>query len=140
MKMSAEEIVKAYNADRSRENMQRIADENGCTLHEIGEFLKDSANMPQNKRPGRPKKQKADKTLDNKNKITCSKVEPIEENKRPHTYLISPLLETIAKEKIAELRRKCDFFKTKAMEAEIEADELQDFLNGGYSDGQKDGI
>lgn len=140
MKMTAEEIVKAYNADRSRENMQRIADENGCTLHEIGEFLKDAANMPQKKRLGRPKKQKADKTLDNKNKIMRSKVEPIEENKRPHTYLIPPTLETMAKEKIAELRRKCDFFKTKAMEAEIEADELQDFLNGGYSDGQKDGI
>lgn len=140
MKMTAEEIVKAYNSDRSRENMQHIADENGCTIHEIGEFLKNAADNPQKKRPGRPKKLKADGTLKDKTKNVRPKVKPIEEELRPHTYLIPPVLETLAKEKIEEFRRKADFFKTKAMEAEIEADELQDFLNGGYSDGQEDGV
>lgn len=140
MKWSAERIVKEYKKDISRANMERIAKENDCTLKEIGEFLQQAALEPLKKRPGRPKKQKADKTKKDENQKVRPKVEPVEENKRPHTYLIPPVLENIAKEKIAELRRKCDFFKTKAMEAEIEADELQDFLNGGYCNGQKDGI
>lgn len=140
MKMSAEEIVKAYNEDRSRANMQRIAEKNDCTIHEVGEFLKNAAKTPKKRGPGRPKKKKEDASLKDSFENTSRIVEPIEENMRPHTYLIPPVLETIAKEKIAELRRRSEFFKNKAKESDIEADELQDFLNGGYSDGQKDGI
>lgn len=140
MKMSAEEIVRAYNEDRSRANMQRIAEKNDCTIHEVGEFLKNAAKTPKKRGPGRPKKKKADDSLKDSFEKTSPIVEPIEENMRPHTYLIPPLIEQMTNEKIAELRRKSEFFMTKAKEADIEADELQDFLNGGYSDGQKDGI
>lgn len=49
MKMTAEEILAMYNKDRSRENMQKIADLNGCTMHDIGEFLKAAADTPKKK-------------------------------------------------------------------------------------------
>ena len=140
MKWSAERIVEEYKKDISRANMERIAQENDCTLKEIGEFLQQAALEPLKRRPERPKKQKADKTKKDENQKVRLKVEPVEENKRPHTYLIPTTIESMAKAKIEELRRRVEFFKTKAQEAELEADELQDFLNGGYCNGQKDGV
>lgn len=57
MKMTAEEILKSYNADPSRENMIQLAHDNECTLQEIGQFLKDAA--AENERPEeKPKKKK----------------------------------------------------------------------------------
>lgn len=53
MKMTAEEIVKIYKADPSRETMLQLARDNECTLKDIGEFLKDAATPK--KKPGRPK-------------------------------------------------------------------------------------
>lgn len=43
MKMTAEEIVKIYKSDPSKETMQQLAIDNDCTLKDIGEFLKAAA-------------------------------------------------------------------------------------------------
>lgn len=140
MKMTAEEILAMYNKDRSRENMQKIADLNGCTMHDIGEFLKAAADTPKKRGPGRPKKSSGDKTKSNKKSDTRNKVEALPEEKRSHKYLIPEIVENLTREKIDEYRRKADFFREKADEEELKADELQDFLNGGFCDGTKDGI
>lgn len=68
MKMTAEEIVKIYKSDPSKETMQQLAIDNDCTLKDIGEFLKaaaaakteetqQAAEAPaeEKKKPGRPK-------------------------------------------------------------------------------------
>ena len=68
MKMTAEEIVKIYKSDPSKETMQQLAIDNNCTLKDIGEFLKaaaaakteeiqKAAEKPaeEKKGPGRPK-------------------------------------------------------------------------------------
>lgn len=140
MKMTAEEILAMYNQDRSRENMQKIADLNGCTMHDIGEFLKAAADTPKKRGPGRPKKPSSEKTKSNKKTDTRNKVEALPEEKRSQKYLIPEIVESLTREKIDEYRRKADFFREKAAEEELKADELQDFLNGGFCDGAKDGI
>ena len=140
MKMTAEEILAMYNKDRSRENMQKIADLNGCTMHDIGEFLKAAAVTPKKRGRGRPKKPSGDKTKSNKKSGTRNKVEALPEEKRSQKYLIPEIVENLTREKIDEYRRKADFFREKAAEEELKADELQDFLNGGFCDGAKDGI
>ena len=140
MKMTAEEILAMYNEDRSRENMKKIADLNNCTMHEVGEFLKAAADTPKKRKPGRPKKPGSKSTKNNKMDNSRKKVEPLPEEKRPKTYLIPEIVETMAKEKIEEFRRKAEFFRTKAQEEDLRADELQDFLNGGFCNGAKDGI
>lgn len=140
MKMTAEEILAMYNEDRSRENMQKIADLNGCTMHDVGEFLKAAADTPKKRGPGRPKKLSSDKTKSNKKSDTRNKVEALPEEKRSQKYLIPEIVESLTREKIDEYRRKADFFREKAAEEELKADELQDFLNGGFCDGAKDGI
>lgn len=73
MKMTAEEIVKIYKSDPSRETMQQLAIDNDCTMREIGEFLKAAAKKTEEiqqdaekpaeekKGPGRPKKTKEPK-------------------------------------------------------------------------------
>lgn len=74
MKMTAEEIVKIYKSDPSRETMQQLAIDNDCTMKDIGEFLKaaaaakteeiqQAAEKPaeEKKGPGRPKKTKEPK-------------------------------------------------------------------------------
>ena len=71
MKMTAEEIVKIYKSDPSKETMQQLAIDNDCTLKDIGEFLKEAAAAKtektqqaaekpaeEKKGPGRPKKTK----------------------------------------------------------------------------------
>lgn len=140
MKMTAEEILAMYNEDRSRENMQKIADLNGCTMHDVGEFLKAAADTPKKRGPGRPKKPSSDKTKSNKKTETRKKVEPLPEEKRSKKYLIPEIIENLTKAKIDEFRRKAEFFREKALEEDLRADELQDFLNGGFCDGTKDGI
>lgn len=73
MKMTAEEIVKIYKSDPSRETMQQLAIDNDCTMKDIGEFLKAAATAKkteeimqdaekpaeapaeEKKKPGRPK-------------------------------------------------------------------------------------
>lgn len=69
MKMTAEEIVKIYKSDPSKETMQQLAIDNDCTLKDIGEFLKAAATAKkteeimqdaeapaeEKKKPGRPK-------------------------------------------------------------------------------------
>ena len=69
MKMTAEEIVKIYKSDPSKETMQQLAIDNDCTIKDIGEFLKaaaaakkteeimQAAEAPaeEKKKPGRPK-------------------------------------------------------------------------------------
>lgn len=74
MKMTAEEIVKIYKSDPSRETMQQLAIDNDCTMKDIGEFLKAAATAKteeiqqaaekpaeEKKGPGRPKKTKEPK-------------------------------------------------------------------------------
>lgn len=75
MKMTAEEIVKIYKSDPSKETMQQLAIDNDCTLKDIGEFLKAAATAKkteeimqdaeapaeEKKGPGRPKKTKEPK-------------------------------------------------------------------------------
>lgn len=72
MKMTAEEIVKIYKSDPSKETMQQLAIDNDCTMKDIGEFLKAAATAKkteeimqnpitaeapaeEKKKPGRPK-------------------------------------------------------------------------------------
>lgn len=96
MKMTAEEIVKSFKEDSSRENMQRLADENECSLHDIGEFLKEEAakntpaadkkkaGWPKGKKRG-PKPQKVSEketTLNNTNEKVEIKVESREAEMR----------------------------------------------------------
>lgn len=134
MKMTAEEILEAYNRDISHANMQRIADENGCTIKEIGEFLKAAAAEPQKKKPGRPKGRKntqTDATKKDVSKQTCNKVEPLPDELRAKKYLIPPVIESISLEKIDEYRRLAKIHLDEAKRLELEANELQDFLNGG---------
>ena len=64
MKDSIEQIVARYKADPSSENMRQIAIDNGCTMHEIGQMLKDAA-APKKKSHGRPKKPSSDTTKKN---------------------------------------------------------------------------
>lgn len=77
MKMTAEEIVKIYKADPSRETMLQLARDNECTLKDIGEFLKDAATPK--KKPGRPRKKPknevCDTTKKDKNKKVVLKVD-----------------------------------------------------------------
>lgn len=57
MRMTAEEIVKVYNENPTRETMERIAEKNECSIQEIGEFLKNTAKeQGEKKGPGRPRK------------------------------------------------------------------------------------
>lgn len=139
MKMSAREIFSEYNKDRSRENMQRIADMNGCTLHEVGEFLKNAAT-PEKKKPGRPKKLSSEPTKKDEESNTSNIIEPLPEEKRAQKYLIPEEVEIITREKIAEHKRMAEMFQQKAAEAILKANELQDFLNGGCVYGHEDAI
>lgn len=132
MKMTAEEIVAAYKADSSKANMQMLAELNGCSLKEIGEFLQNAAKK---RKPGRPKKLSSEATKRNKNQNLSNKVESLPEEKRAKKYLIPPILESISKEKIEEYRRTAEIHRNKAAELEIQANELQDFLNGGGQNG-----
>lgn len=140
MKMTAEEIVSMYNQDKSRSNMRKIAELNGCTIHEVGEFLKNAASQPTKRKPGRPKSSSTRKTKKDTKSKTRNKVEPLPDELRPKTYIIPPLVESLTKSKIEELRRRSEYFENEAKRLGLEADELQDFLNGGFCDGKKDGI
>ena len=139
MKMSAEEIITEYQKDPSRANMVKIAEANNATLEEIGNYLKDAA-APK-KKMGRPKGSKnrkstrSDKTLKDTSKKTSDKVESLPREMRANKYLIPPLLESIAKEKIDEYRRIAEIHREQAQKLDLEANELQDFLNGGLCDG-----
>lgn len=150
MKMEADEIVALYKANPTRETMQKIAKANDCTIHEVGEFLRDCANKSQEvkKRRGRPKKDKAQsrnststqKTKKDNSEKTEIKNESEEAKKRPHSYLIPDLVAKATKEKVEELRRMGRIHSEKAEECFMLANECEDFLNGGYYNGQEDGL
>ena len=135
MKDSIEQIVARYKADPSRENMKRIADDNGCTMKEIGEFLKD-ASTP--KKPGRPKTPRSEATKKGTNKKVSNKIDSDEGEMCSKKYLIPQIIESITKEKIAELSRLQEIHINKAKELELEIDELKDFLSGGFNYGDKE--
>ena len=144
MKMTAEEILASFKSDSSRENMQRLADENGCTMKEIGQFLKDAATPK--KKPGRPKGSKAlksssrENTLKDKEKNASTKEDSFEGIMLARKYLIPPIIKSLTQEKIEELSRLKLIHENKALELKIEIDELTDFLDGGFIDGEEEGI
>ena len=147
MKMTADEIFAMYDKNRSRETMQKIADLNDCTIKEVGEFLKDVANRPKRK-PGRPKKEKAeepiltgieetkkDKTEESENKVVS---EPVKNSR--HSYMIPEVVVEATREKIAEARRKAKYYEEKAEEYNLIVLECEDFLEGGWCSGTEDGL
>lgn len=89
MKMTAEEIVKRYKADPTRETMLQLAHENDCTIKEIGEFLKDAAarKLGRPKGSGRgkkkPKNEECETTIKDTNKKVTPKMDSLEEEMRP---------------------------------------------------------
>lgn len=65
MKMTAEEITKAYKSDPTKETMRQLALDNECSIADIGLFLKEAADKQKaetaktetaKKKPGRPAK------------------------------------------------------------------------------------
>lgn len=135
MKDSIEQIVSKYKADPSRENMKRIADDNGCTMKDIGELLKNAAIK---KKPGRPKSPRSEATKKGTNKKASIKDNSNEGEMHSKKYLIPQIIESITKEKIAELLRLQEIHVNKAIELELEIDELKDFLSGGFDYGDKE--
>lgn len=143
MKETAEQIVKRYKADPSRENMQQIALDNDCTMQEIGEFLKDAATPK--KKPGRPKSKEASERKKipseaikkRKNEKVSNKSDSVERKMLAKTYLIPPVMLSIGKEKAEEYRRLAEIHKVKARELELQAIEIEDFLEGGFTDGNE---
>lgn len=144
MKMTAEEIVEMYEKDRSRDCMQRIADLNGCTIKEVGEFLK-NASQPKRK-PGRPKKEQeskepeCDNTLKDDFEKLENKVESVPVKKPRHTYMIPEVVVEATKQKIEDARRMAKFHEDKAQEYNLIVMECEDFLFGGFCNGQEDGL
>lgn len=137
MKDSIEQIVAKYKADPSKENLRQIAIDNGCTMHEIGQMLKDAA-APKKKSPGRPKKPSSDTTKKNTKEKASIKDDSNEGEMHAKKYLIPQIIESITKEKIAELLRLQEIHINKAKELELEIDELKDFLSGGFDYGDKE--
>lgn len=140
MKMTAEEIVKLYNANPCHETMEKIAKANECSIHDVGAFLKSVAETPEKRKPGRPKKPSTDSTKKDESEKSEIKNESDEVKKHPHTYLIPDQIYDITKTKIEELRRMGRFHADKAEEYFMTANECEDFLNGGFCCGHKDGI
>lgn len=144
MKMSAEEITRRYKEDSSRENLERIAAENGCTIREVGLFLKEAAKgeneEPKKKRPGRPKKSPetsksspSEETKSNKNKRKSSKVMSAECEMPPS--IVMELVEL----KIHELERMIVVFEDKVKELKTQHDELVEFKER-WQNGAKNGV
>lgn len=144
MKMSAEEITRRYKEDSSHENLERIAAENGCTIREVGLFLREAAKgeneEPKKKRPGRPKKSPEisksspnEETKSNKNKRKSSKVMSAECEMPPS--IVMELVEL----KIHELERMIVVFEDKVKELKTQHDELVEFKER-WQNGAKDGV
>lgn len=63
MKMTAEDIVKVYKNNPTKETMEQLALANDCTIADIGHYLKEEATKKEaktsfteeKKKPGRPK-------------------------------------------------------------------------------------
>lgn len=149
MKMTAEEILEMYNADRSRETMEIIAAMNDCTIKEVGEFLKKAAKEQPKKKPGRkPKSEKAESgnlcsTEDTKSHDTeevTIKEQPHEDKMHRGSYLIPEVVVGLTRDKIKEYKRMADFHAQKMEEYNLLALECEDFLQGGFCNGEKDGI
>ena len=144
MKMTAEEIVEMYNKDRTRETMQKIAELNGCTIKEVGEFLKNAATVK--KKPGRPKgaknqkKTSAEEVLKDENQEQSSNESQILGRKRTRSYLIPDCVVEVTKQKIDEYKRLAQFHESKAEEYYLIVNEYEDFLNGGTFNGSENGI
>ena len=147
MKMTAEEILEMFNANRSRETMQKIAELNDCTIKEVGEFLKNAASQPKRK-PGRPKKDKAqeldltgiEEPKENETKEVLIKSGDIPVKKPRHSYMIPEVVVEATREKIAEAKRKAKYYEEKANEYNLIAMECEDFLEGGWCNGTEDGL
>lgn len=144
MKMSAEEITRRYKEDSSHENLERIAAENGCTIREVGLFLREAAKgeneEPKKKRPGRPKKSPEisksspnEETKSNKNKRKSSKVMSAECEMPPS--IVMELVEL----KIHELERMIVVFEDKVNELKTQHDELVEFKER-WQNGAKNGV
>lgn len=144
MKMSAEEILRRYNEDSSHENLERIAAENGCTIREVGLFLREAAKgeneEPKKKRPGRPKKSPetsksspSEETKSNKNKKKSSKVKSAECEMPPS--IVMELVEL----KIHELERMIVVFEDKVNELKTQHDELVEFKER-WQNGTENGV
>lgn len=144
MKMTAEEIVEMYDKDRTRDCMQRIADLNDCTIKEVGEFLKNAAQPK--KKPGRPKKEQASKspeceqTLKDNSEKVDNKSESVQGKKPRHSYMIPEVVVQATKEKIEDARRRAKFHEDKAQEYNLIVMECEDFLYGGFCNGEEDGL
>lgn len=143
MKMTADEILEMYNKDRSKEGMQMIADLNGCSIKEVGEFLKEQAVCKPKKKPGRPKKQKNPSTenvLKDKDENLTNIDVSVPVKKRPRSYIIPDCVVDITKLKIEEYKRLAKFHEQKAEELYLIVNECEDFLNGGTFNGSENSI
>lgn len=142
MKWTAEEILKAYKSDPSKENMERIAEENGCSVKEVGQFLKEAAEKQPKKKPGRPPKNKnlttSDSTIINDSKKLTIKVES--QPDEVQGYFIPESVKIFTENKIDELYRLADIMDEKAAEKRKEAEELRKFLDGGAKYGSENGV
>lgn len=145
MKMSAEEIVIMYNQDRSRKTMERIAEINGCSIREVGEFLKAAAGKNK-KKPGRPPKKALpeidltpiDEVLKDEIEKSENKVESNGVKITRKTYLIPDVVVEETRKKIDEFKRLAKYHEDKMEEYNLMANECEDFLNGGEFNGSKD--
>lgn len=140
MKMTAEEIVKVYKADPRRETMLQLAHENECTMHEIGEFLKNAAaeqKPADDKKPARsPKSRKKSgtkATKKDKEKKVILKVEPapqqMPENESKKERL-PKIIQDILYKRLELIREKRRYLIDSLDEINDEEDEITRFLRG----------
>lgn len=142
--MTAEEIVKAYKADPSRENMLQLAHDNECTLHEMGEFLKQAATPEkpaEKKKAGRPPKNKkmtgTEATKKDKEKKVMLKMEPAPEEMREGELkeketknIIPPVIQSILFTRLECIREKRRILIESLDAINDEEDEIMKFLRG----------
>lgn len=122
MEMTEEEIVKKYKNNPQAKTINILADLNGCHAYEIKRILgKAGVNIP---KAGRPKKDKADETIEKINKIesqneqiskrseeplndtilkAIQKDEPLPEEKPLQSTVIEPVKEYMIPEVIRQL-------------------------------------
>lgn len=150
MKWTAEQILEEYNKDRSHQNMKRIADENGVTMKEIGEFLKNEAakNTPAGqKKKGRPKGtatgKKSQKRSGAENTLNDTKEEKeIKSDSCPRKIDLGPVKEDIPgpvrkliTDQLNTIEVKMSYHQEALDDLKKEKAELISFLTGGDFDG-----
>lgn len=116
MKMTAEEIVKIYKSDPSRETMQQLAIDNDCTIKDIGEFLKAAATQKPAEAPEREKK-KAGRPKGSSNK---------EKSKKPKE--LPEYVKAALEARLQTLNENRQILLTSLERVNTEAEEITSFL------------